>query len=97
MEKLIRIVKGLKEIRKSEFLQINDEKLLTLAVSIYLKEDGVSSPIQEAQKVNGGEGITEKQKNFLIKSGYDGRMDLTKEEAKILIKTYLENQKETDY
>lgn len=36
---------------------------------------------------------TEKQINFLKKSGYDGEIPETLEEAKILIANYIENQK----
>jgi len=50
--------------------------------------------IKEIKTNNRIEKLTEKQRNFLIKSGYDGDIDnLSKEEARQLIKTYIENQK----
>ena len=93
MDRLKELIKELKGIRKKEKLKIDDNILFSEGVKIFLSRE-----IQKYKKENikeiKKEKPTEKQKNFLIKSGYDGNIDdLSKEEAKVLIRDYIKNQK----
>jgi len=86
-DKLKKIISELREVIKEEKLnKVSNSVLFDCAIRIYSLRDSDAK-----LKI---EPITEKQKQFLIKNNYGGDIDsLSKEEARQLIKTYIENQK----
>jgi hypothetical protein len=93
---LQKIIEELKEIvEKTNLEEVYDKEILDCAVKIYLskktqetkKENIINKPINRID-----EPATEKQKQFLVKNDYKGDMNLTKEEARIIIKEFIEQQ-----
>jgi hypothetical protein len=107
---LKQIIDELKEASKG--LKVKDDSILENAVKIYLssvihanKERNIERvneqrkpyPNASNKPKNANEPLSEKQKAFLIKNEYQGNInELTKEEARILIKEFLEGRKEEE-
>ena len=111
--KIKEIVKILKKIRSQELPKLDDNTILEQSIDLFIsdninreKRQNIQS-IQTDKKVSGNgskqaidsskEPLTEKQKNFLVKNGYDGNMKLSKIEALKIIEEYINNQKGEKY
>lgn len=101
LEKLKEIIEELKKIRNETKIKLSDNVLFENAVKIYNTQYIQNSnkiPFKNKPDENIEEPATDKQKNYLEKLGYEGKADmLSKEEAKQLIKEYIENQKGENY
>lgn len=81
-EKLMSIVKELKEVARTELDNLSDDCLFENAVKLY-----ISNNIQEDKKENNMEKATVKQRYLLSKMGYTQDLDkLSKQEAYQIIK-----------
>ena len=97
------IVKELNEIRVSEDLRdLEDNMLMDCAVRIFNSQSinsqkNASNPLNKPytiDKPTTNELITQKRRDFLEKSGFEGDISkLTKEEARQIIKEGIERQK----
>lgn len=107
LEKLKQIIEEIKNIRNETKIRLSDNVLFENATKIFLSDriqDFKKENIKEIkdkktlEKKSIEELITSKQAEFLKKLGYEGKIDtLTKNEAKQLIKEYIENQKGENY
>ena len=95
-----KIINSLKEIIRITSLKVSDQVILEQSVKIYLsnliqsgKEKNIQSMKEDVNKAIGIESPTDKQINFLKKSGYNGTMPKTKLEAKELISRYINDNK----
>lgn len=101
---LQKIIEELKEIvEKTNLEEVYDKEILDCAVKIYLSEriqehktENIKAikdnQKQQETKKSPNEPLTEKQKQFLVKNDYKGDMNLTKEEARVIIKEFIEQQ-----
>jgi len=94
--KIINKIKELQEIAKETGLKVKPDTFLENAIKIVISDniseqkDRRVSQIHNSKPLNSNEPITPKQKDFLIREGYQGNVDkLTKIEASVLIKEAL--------
>jgi hypothetical protein len=105
MKELKKIIQELKEIRKSEDLQINDRLIFENAVKISLSREIQQYKEKNIQRVKDDrkthqnkpedefEPLTIKQKGFLEKNDYRGDIEsLSKKEASNIIKGFIEEK-----
>lgn len=97
INELIQIIDELRKVIKQQGLNISDDNLFTNACSFYRGElAGKSKNFNwnEQKKEQVDDKPTEKQLKFLERNGIKVNPNLTKREAKVMIETFINNQKE---
>jgi uncharacterized protein YbcC (UPF0753/DUF2309 family) len=94
INELVSIIDELRKVIKQQGLNISDDTIFVQALTCYRTPNFLFNQELSQKKQQVDDKPTEKQLKFLERNGIKVNPNLTKREAKVMIETFINNQKE---